>query len=44
VAPTTNALALLARAGYPASIVADAERRAGASTSRAGLPGALQRS
>ena len=44
VAPTTNALALLARAGYPASIVADAERRAGASTGPAGLPGALQRS
>ena len=31
VAPTSNALALLARAGYPASIVADAERRAAAS-------------
>jgi hypothetical protein len=32
VAPTSNALALLIRAGYPAAVVADAERRAGAGT------------
>jgi hypothetical protein len=31
IAPTSNAIALLVRAGYPASIVADAERRARAS-------------
>jgi len=44
VAPTSNALALLVRAGYPASIVADAERRAGAGAGRACWSGALQRS
>ncbi|HMG20531.1 MAG TPA: hypothetical protein VK607_04410, partial [Kofleriaceae bacterium] len=35
VAPTSNALALLVRAGYPAAIVAEAERRAGAGRSAA---------
>jgi len=32
VAPTSNALALLVRAGYPPAIVAEAERRAGTSS------------
>lgn len=38
VAPTSNALALLVRAGYPPAIVAEAERRAGADTGWARMP------
>jgi DNA mismatch repair ATPase MutS len=43
VAPTSNALALLVRAGYPPAIVAEAERRAGAATGRARMPLSSQR-
>jgi hypothetical protein len=43
VAPTSNALALLVRAGYPPAIVAEAERRAGAATGRARTPLPSQR-
>jgi len=38
IAPTSNALALLVRAGYPQAIVADAERRAGIQSGAASAP------
>jgi len=43
IAPTSNALALLVRAGYPHEIVADAERRAGAQPGAARAPVTLAR-
>lgn len=43
VAPTSNALALLVRAGYPHEIVADAERRAGMQVGGGRAPVAVAR-